>query len=141
MLGLILIKFIEPTVPTIIFLATIGVSSFLPDIDNATSFIGKKAKPISMFLSHRQFFHSILCAITISLILFNLLGVSDYAFAFLIGYGSHLFLDSFNRGGIALFWPSPISLKGPFKCRGIFDMLFFIVFTAIDLYLIKKMFM
>lgn len=141
LLGLILIKFMNLTVPTIIFLGIICVAGFLPDIDNATSFIGRKAKPISLFLSHRQFFHSILCAIVISLVLFNLVGVADYAFAFLIGYGSHLFLDSFNKGGIALFWPSQIHLKGPFKCRGIFDMILFIVFTVADLFLIKAMFL
>jgi len=141
LLGLILTKFMNLTVPVIIFLGIICVSSFLPDIDNATSFIGRRAKPISLFLSHRQFFHSILCAIVISLVLFNLVGVADYAFAFLIGYGSHLFLDSFNLGGMAMFWPSQIHIKGPFKCRGIFDMILFIVFTVVDLFLIKTMFL
>lgn len=139
LLGLILTKFMKPSVPLVIFLGIICVSSFLPDIDSATSFIGRKAKPISLFLSHRQFFHSILCAIVISLVLFNIVGVADYAFAFLVGFGSHLFLDSFNKGGIALFWPSQIQLKGPFRTRGIFDMLLFIAFTAADLILIKNM--
>ena len=141
LLGLILTRFMPLEVPTIIFLGAICVSSFLPDIDNATSFIGRRAKPVSLFLSHRQFFHSILCAIVISLVLFNIVGVADYAFAFLVGYGSHLFLDSFNKGGIALFWPSQIHLKGPFKTRGIFDMILFVLFTAADLVLIKSMFL
>lgn len=142
LLGLLLIRFgFTPTnAPIIIFLGAIAVSSFLPDIDNATSFIGRRAKPVSLFLSHRQFFHSILCAIVISLVLFNLVGVADYAFAFLVGYGSHLFLDSFNRGGIALFWPSQLHLKGPFKTRGIMDMILFVLFTTADLVLIKAMF-
>lgn len=143
LLGLLLIKlgFTPIDVPVVIFLGAIGVSSFLPDIDNATSFIGRKAKPISLFLSHRQFFHSILCALVISLVLFNLVGIADYAFAFLIGYGSHLFLDSFNRGGIALFWPSQLQLKGPFKTRGIMDMILFVLFTTADLMLIKNLFL
>jgi membrane-bound metal-dependent hydrolase YbcI (DUF457 family) len=123
--------------PSFLFLCIVSVSALLPDIDTATSFIGSKIKPISFFLSHRKFFHSIVCAIIAASLVFNLTQNSEYALAFMIGYGSHLFLDAFTRGGTALFWPAKLMVKGPFKTRGLFDMLLFIMSNAAIFLLIK----
>ena len=126
LLGLGLLKLTSFSIPLPIFLGTVGVSSLLPDIDTATSLIGSKVKVVSLFFAHRGFFHSIACMVLAAILIFCLTKNPDYAFAFLIGYGSHLAIDSLNKKGIALFWPAKIMIKGRFKARGLMDMAIFI---------------
>jgi len=89
-----------------------------PDIDNSSSKLGRKVKPISWLLQftvgHRGLFHSLFCGITFTL-LFYLFSV-DFGVGFFIGYLSHLIADSLTPMGIAWFFPlSKKRLRGPIK--------------------------
>jgi inner membrane protein len=137
LLGLALLKVTNFSLPVLLFLGAVAVSSLLTDIDTATSLIGSKVKAVSFFFGHRRFFHSIVCLVIAASLIFNLTKNPDYSLAFIIGYGSHLLLDSLTRGGTALFWPAKLMVKGPFKTRGLFDMLLFISFTLIIFFIIK----
>lgn len=112
-----------------VVLGAIG-GSLLPDIDTPYSRIGKSFPNISRFLykkiGHRNFTHSLLCVLTISL-LFDILNkitnnlvnekhlfllnpnlyhvfFGGFRECFIIGYAAHIFGDML-AGGVYLFWP------------------------------------
>jgi len=70
-----------------------------------------------MIFGHRQVFHSLVG--TLAFFLVSLLIVksfhlpAQYAYAALIGYVSHLVLDSFNPAGVPWLWPLKFRLKIP----------------------------
>lgn len=89
----------------------IGFSAFgalLPDIDCASSKLGRKLPPASIaiqfFFGHRTLFHAPLLYITLVLVLlafpFRL-----YVIAAGLGALSHIILDTFNRAGIPWLYP------------------------------------
>lgn len=88
----------------------------LPDIDTQKSYISNKYKPakysVSLLLKHRGFTHSLIGAVSISILLGLLLNrfLSKYnSIIFMkslcIGIISHIFLDMLNPQGICLFYP------------------------------------
>jgi inner membrane protein len=115
------------------FFSLLLISAIFPDIDIATSTIGKKARPLSYFLIHRGFFHSIICMIIFSLIIFAATRQAAYALVFMLGYSSHLLLDSLNPSGIMLFWPSKIKIKGFFRTGKLFDLLLLLIFSGLSI--------
>jgi inner membrane protein len=111
------------------------IASIIPDIDNSESKIGRHIKPISWFLKHRGFFHSIFLPLIISLPIYFY--NKYYAIAFFIGYFSHLLLDMLNYKGIMLFYPlSNFKIKGFIKSDGLFDSIIFVIFIVLMLFLI-----
>lgn len=124
--GLILGTMIAQTPYTMDSVLLIGIvtissaaGSFLPDIDEPNSKIGRKAKPISYLIhntvGHRGMMHTPLIALFLTIILLVLkdaylpallqkyitLGI----LGFILGFLSHLFIDSLTKGGIAWLWP------------------------------------
>ena len=97
------------------------VSALLPDIESPDSFIGRKVPVVShgnkMIFGHRQVFHSLVGALTfflISLLIIKSCHLpAQYAYAALIGYLSHMVLDSFNPAGVPWLWPLKFRLKIP----------------------------
>lgn len=129
---------------SIIFALILAFGAILPDIDSPSSFVNKKyllgiGKGISMFSSHRGFFHSIFGAIiffVIALILIFFLKASVfYAIALEAGYLLHLAADSLNVSGIKWFWKSG-HIKWKIKTGSIFEELFFLGLLALTIYLI-----
>ena len=56
--------------------------------------------------SHRSFMHSIIAAISLSLLLYFVIpNPPSLSVSFIVGYFSHIFLDLFNKRGIQIFWP------------------------------------
>lgn len=106
-------KFAVPN--RIIFLSVLLFFTALPDIDYYDSKIGRKVRPFSYIFNfifkHRGIFHSLPVPFFIFLIIY--LFSTELAFAALIGYLSHLFLDCFNPKGIMPFYPfSRKKIKG-----------------------------
>lgn len=102
------------------------LGALLPDIDEHNSKIKKWfgifGSIISFFSKHRGLFHSFF----LSLVLFLLLGLWNwsYAFALLIGYLSHLLLDGLTPMGIMPFYPfSKFRVKGPFRTGSVAEVL------------------
>lgn len=98
-----------------LYISGASTGSVLPDIEKKGSTISNKHKFISLLsrciCSHRGITHSLLalCVVGALLFPFALLIPSGYGYAYmtgvLIGYGSHLLLDSLNPTGVPFFYP------------------------------------
>jgi inner membrane protein len=91
--------------------ATAALGSLLPDIDLPTSAIGRPLFPISRAineqLGHRTLTHSLLGVLLISVMLLPLFLLAPLIFwALVIGYVSHLLIDTENKAGIELLYPA-----------------------------------
>lgn len=104
------------------------IGSILPDIDLATSTIGRRFKIIGWVFAHRGFFHTMWAGIILS----AMIGIISYSYAlaFLAGYILHLILDGLTPKGVVLFNPF-LRLKGPFKTGSIMDYVLLGVFLII----------
>ena len=126
------------------FLIILIIGSKLPDIDIPESTIGKETRPVSnilsVFFGHRGFFHSLLFILILSFILFLLKIPYVFIIALIIGYLSHLFLDSFTKSGINPLWPFNIKLKGNFKTGRLLENILFLILCILLIILIIKNF-
>ena len=120
-----------------------GVGSLLPDIDCATSKIGRKTAPISWIITlvfgHRQMFHSLTLWLAITIPLIILAPVSrTILLSGQLGILSHLFLDALNPSGIPPFWPIRYRFRiASISCGGITDFALFLVFGLTSIYLLS----
>jgi len=135
LLGLLSLKYLN--VPnTYLFLLMVCFASALPDVDESSSKIGRKIKPLSWFIEqtfgHRNFFHSIFPLIALFVVFFYILDWNVAGIALLLGYGSHLFIDMFNYMGIGLLYPLYKGrITGFIKTGGIIEhIIFFILIFA-----------
>jgi inner membrane protein len=134
--ALIYLVFIKPqphVYQTLLFLAITIFGALIPDIDAARSKMGKRFKLIAFFFEHRGFWHSGILGIFLG-IAFHLIA-PRYTVAILIGYFSHLLLDSTTKAGVALFWPSKIKFRGPFVSGKLTDKIIFLITIVADVYL------
>jgi len=114
------------------FIILILVSSFIPDIDNTNSKIGRKFKTSSLIInkifSHRGFFHSLLLPLIMYFIFAFILDRKDMALAVFFGISSHLFLDLLTKEGISFFAPfSNKRINGFIKTNSFVEKIFFII--------------
>jgi inner membrane protein len=135
-IGLISVKFSSLPVSKYFFLLAIVLGSLLPDLDSATSFIGKKFKLVSLFFRHRGMIHSVVFLAGFSIISFLITKNFYYFLAFAMGYLSHLLLDSMTPSGVAFFWPSKVRTRGIFKTTGLVDILLLALFIGLDVFLL-----
>lgn len=110
--------------------------SILPDIEKKGSSISNKHKISAFFarhiFTHRGATHSLLALFIIALFLTPIciyipfgFGTS-YSVGLLIGYGSHIILDSFNPLGVPVFYPFSYRFSiGKFKTGKISEWVFF----------------
>lgn len=128
-----------PTAAVSTFAAVAG--SLLPDIDTASSKLGRKIAPVSwlirIFIGHRQMFHSLtFWAIPMIVLWLTKVLPPLTIFSASVGILSHLFLDAFNPAGIPIFWPLSKRLSiAKFQCRGIVDYLLTVAFTILTFFL------
>lgn len=120
----------------LVFVIVALFATLIPDIDTKFSTLGRKkfARAIGFFVKHRGMFHSFsfLLAVTIVLILFWPVG----SLGFFLGYGLHLFADSFTRTGIRGFYPYKKKTKGKVKTGSRIETGIFVVFLILDIGLI-----
>ncbi|MDA2930094.1 metal-dependent hydrolase [Acidobacteria bacterium AH-259-O06] len=108
---------------TIEGLAVTAVGSLLPDIDTPTSTVGRPFYPVASWIDqkigHRTLTHSLLgCVIFAFLVLgvawllsggmFTAARTMQYSWLLVLGYGSHILVDTLNKTGVELFWPSKL---------------------------------
>jgi membrane-bound metal-dependent hydrolase YbcI (DUF457 family) len=91
--------------------AALAFGSLLPDVDTTQSGLGKFVKPISRFLErkfgHRTITHSLVGMAIVALCAFPIAQTMPAVFFYLLlGYGSHLLLDTMNIIGVPLLYPS-----------------------------------
>jgi inner membrane protein len=119
-----------------IFFIVALFSSFIPDIDSEHSKVGKFgiSKVLSSFSKHRGIFHSLFFVFLVGFILWIYFPIISFAFIF--GYSIHLFVDSFTKRGVRLFYPFKFKIRGFIRSGGFFENLIFVVFLILDLGLI-----
>lgn len=135
LIGLILIELLE--IPNaILFVIIVMFFASLPDIDESSSKVSKKLRPLSfiinIFFKHRGIIHSIYAPLVISIILV-LMHQRVYALAVFVGYLSHLILDSLTVMGIQPFSPLIKKRIHGFIKAGSFleNILFMVILVAI----------
>jgi len=89
----------------LIFIIVTLIATFIPDIDSRFSDIGRKkiSRILQFFTKHRGITHSFVFLIIITGILVFVFPI--IALGFFLGYGLHLFADSFTKEGITPFHP------------------------------------
>ena len=90
--------------------ATVALASVLPDIDTGGSYAGRLCPPLTRFIErkygHRTLTHSLfIMALFVLVSLVPILAGCGTAACFLLGYGSHPFLDTCTPNGVRLFFP------------------------------------
>lgn len=93
--------------------ATAALGSLLPDIDLPTSAVGRPLFPISRALNeqigHRTLTHSVIGILLLVMILLPLFLLAPLIFwALVVGYLSHLLIDTENKAGIELLYPAKL---------------------------------
>jgi len=96
-------------------LASSGLGALLPDIDHKNSSVSHQAPLVSffvrLFFTHRGFLHSPLCMLLLTAACYVVAKAVGSEIGYwigegvVIGYASHLLLDSLNPTGIPLFYP------------------------------------
>jgi len=121
----------------LLFIPIIIISSLLPDLDSANSYLGRKRflRPLSMILKHRGILHTYTFCILISIILAMYYPI--YALPFFLGYSFHLLADSFTTNGIRPFWPLKYVSTGVVNTGGKIDNALFYTFLIINAVLIS----
>jgi len=105
--------------------------SALPDIDHPKSRVGRFARPFSFLFEHRGFFHSFFALALFPVLIFFLSGSVMYSSALLIGYASHIFLDSLSLRGIMPFHPLlRFRMSGFLRSGAFYEHAFFGVFAV-----------
>jgi len=94
------------------------IGALLPDIDTPQSILGRFLRPMSAYIErkfgHRQATHSLLAVLILGLITIPLICVNLFCWiALFSGYLSHLLIDSVNKSGVPLFYPSSIRAVMP----------------------------
>lgn len=119
-----------------IFVVVALIASIFPDLDSAYSTFGKKKvfRFFQIFVKHRGFIHSFTFALLITL--FFVIFVPVLAFGFFLGYGLHLFADSFTKDGIAPFYPMKKKTSWKIVTGGKSEIGIFLIFVVVDLALV-----
>jgi inner membrane protein len=102
--------------PALAGLAVLG--ALLPDIDTEKSAIGRLLGPIALYierkLGHRQATHSLIALVLLGLGTAPLIYLKLFWWiALLCGYLSHLIIDTVNKSGVPLFYPSKVRAVMP----------------------------
>jgi len=120
-----------------VFVLTALIATLIPDIDCYYSYLGKHVvfRPLQWFTKHRGILHSFsfLILITIFFVLF----IPVLAAGFFLGYGLHLFSDSFTKDGIQIFYPFKKKISGKLRTGSLFETGLFVVFILFDLLLLS----
>ena len=115
------------------------IATYIPDIDTKHSKIGQYffLRPMQWVVKHRGMFHSFIFLILITL--FFVFFIPVLALGFFLGYGLHLFADSFTIEGIKPFYPFGKKSCGKIRTGGKSETTIFMVFVVLNLVLIFKM--
>ena len=119
----------------IYFAAVALLACMLVDIDSYYSYVGNVAifRPLQIFTKHRGMIHSITLAVILSILLLFL--SPKIALPFFVGYGLHVFVDSFTLEGVMPFWPYKGESKGIMHTGKHSESVIFFFFVLLDLFM------
>lgn len=119
------------------FVVVALIAAFVPDVDSRYSSLGRKKinRVLQFFTKHRGLTHSFVFLI---LITFGIVFISPVvALGFFLGYGLHLFADSFTKDGIKPFYPFlEVKSSGKISTGGKTEIFIFVLFIVFDILLI-----
>ena len=120
----------------ITFVMVVLISTLIPDIDTKNSKMGDHLilRPFQLFVKHRSIFHSFSFLLLVTL--FFVLFLPVLSLGFFLGYGLHLFADSFTKEGIQVFYPWKRKSNGWITTGGKTEVSVFVFFIILDLFLI-----
>ena len=112
------------------------IATLIPDLDTPFSKVGNHLifRPFQLFVRHRGLIHSFMFLFLITL--FFVLFFPILALGFFLGYGLHLFADSFTVDGIQIFYPFKARTSWKIRTGGKTDMGIFVLFLLADLFLL-----
>lgn len=128
-LALSLYSNIPPVEAAVITLLS-GIGSLAPDLDIASSIIGRKlpitSRLANILFGHRTVLHALIPWTVVLYLLWQVLAAVPFRWAIIVGAAigilSHLSLDMLNPSGIPLFWPLRSRLGfGLFRSGGAVD--------------------
>jgi len=134
---LVILLLISKVNHQLIFVLTALIATFIPDIDSRYSSIGKNkiSRILQFFTKHRGITHSFIFLLIITLILVFIFPV--IALGFFLGYGLHLFGDSFTKQGITPFYPfSKLKSSGRITTGSRIEMLLLFILVIINFFII-----
>ena len=136
----IALAFVNHVSSKFLFLFVVMIATVLPDIDSGFSALGKHwiTKPVQAVVSHRGVLHSFTFCIASSIVLAFI--YPPVALPFFLGYGLHLFADSFTVQGIRPFWPLDVNSKGPVRTGGVIEDAIFWTVVVIDVFILASLF-
>lgn len=130
LVGVFFLPYLAPANP-ILFIAIVLFAGILPDIDHSGSKIGKRVKIIGWLFEHRGFFHSALGIAFFTLLFYLIFNTLTYATAFLLGYASHILIDSITDSGVMFLHPfSRKRLRGFLRSGAFYEHAIFLVILA-----------
>lgn len=133
-------------------LAGCAIGSLFPDLDIPNSTISKYIpiipNIINKMFGHRNFFHSPIFLLLLYFLLSYFFPKHIFLiYGFIIGFISHLLLDTFNKGGIPLLYPfsrkrfNLFSVKSGSKNELLIAMIVYLFFFAGFIWFLAKAFM
>lgn len=126
LVGLLFLSWFENK---ILFMALVMFGSLLPDIDNKNARIHRYipfTRWIQLVFEHRGVFHSLLIP-SLSFLILSLFGYVEIGMAIVLGYSSHLVMDSLTPHGVFYFYPlHRFHVKGFVKVGGVVEKVIFI---------------
>ena len=110
----------------VIFIVIVLVATLVPDLDETTSTLGRRFKPVSMvlkfFLGHRGVWHSVWIPLLFYVLLSQYTPI--YAMAIVVGYCAHLIADSLTLEGINFLYPLQFRIQGFIKTGSLLEQVF-----------------
>mgnify|MGYP001576810429 CR=1 FL=1 len=121
----------------LIFLATVIISTMLPNLEQVLS-RGKVEGALKQVFMHRGILHTYTLCIAASIFLAFFYPM--FALPFFLGYSFHLTLDAFTTDGIRPFWPLKRRSTGKIRTGSKVDSTIFYILILFDLALFIKLF-
>ena len=136
LVGLFFALLLLPSENKLTFVLIVLLASIIPDVDSRFSKIGKKKtfRILQFFVKHRGVVHSLTFLIIIGGVLWYIFPLGFLPF--LVGFGSHLLIDSLTRQGIRPFYPFKFKIKGIIRTGRRWETVVFVLFLLGDLVLI-----
>ncbi|MBU0894049.1 MAG: metal-dependent hydrolase [Nanoarchaeota archaeon] len=131
-----ILLFINSVESKLVFVIVALIATYIPDVDSRYSTLGRKKinRILQLFTKHRGMIHSFSFLLTITL--FLILFFPVLAFGFFLGYGLHLFADSFTKDGIRPFYPWKKRAYGFVKTGGRIEVIILVGFVIADIALV-----
>ncbi|MEK6945654.1 MAG: metal-dependent hydrolase [Nanoarchaeota archaeon] len=122
----------------IVFVIVALIATQLPDVDARYSKLGSKkiARILQWFTKHRGMIHSFTFLLSLTIILVLIFPIAG--FGFFLGYGLHLFADSFTPDGIRPFYPSKKSSSWKIRTGGKIEKVIMVILIVANVALLLK---